>query len=137
MAQNGPKCCIGAHATAVFTSLHSIRVNDGVNPVADPVQGTDGNSYGTTSDGGQDNAGTVFRLTIVPEFQSVMPNNGAPTPTWSTEAGGTYQLQRNSDLSSSNWTRLGSPITATAATFRTNDFVTNGPQRFYRLVLSP
>jgi hypothetical protein len=46
-------------------------------------------------------------------------------------------LQCNSDLSSSNWINLGSPIPATGATLSTTDSVTNGPQRFYRLVLSP
>jgi len=48
-----------------------------------------------------------------------------------------YQLQYSSDLSSSNWTNLGSAVTATGATFSTTDSITNAPQRFYRLVLSP
>ena len=39
-------------------------------------------------------------------------------------------------MSSSNWTTLGSPVTATAM-LNTTDSVTNAPQRFYRLVLSP
>jgi len=79
----------------------------------------------------------VFRLTIVPEFQAVTLTNGTLSLTWSTEAGGTYQLQYKSDLSSSNWINLNSPFTATAATLSTADSVTNAPQRFYRLVLSP
>jgi len=57
--------------------------------------------------------------------------------TWSTEAGGVYRLQYNSDLSSTNWISLGSPITATGATLSATDSITNAPQRFYRLVLSP
>jgi hypothetical protein len=48
-----------------------------------------------------------------------------------------YQLQYNSDLSSSNWTNLGSPAAAAGTTLSTTDSVTNGPQRFYRLVRSP
>jgi hypothetical protein len=76
------------------------------------------------------------RLTIVPEFQAVTLANGVLGLTWSTGAGGTYQLQYNSDLSSSNWTNLGIPFTATGANLSTTDSVTNGPQRFYRLVLS-
>ena len=56
---------------------------------------------------------------------------------WSTEAGGTHQLQCNSDLSSANWTNLGSAATATGATLSTTDSITNGPQRFYRVVLLP
>jgi uncharacterized repeat protein (TIGR03803 family) len=110
---------------------------DGSNPAAGLVQGSDGSFYGTTSGGGQGGARTVFRLTIVPEFQAVTLTNGWLNLTWSTEAGGTYQLQYNSDLSSSNWINLSSPFTATGATLSTTDSLTNGPQRFYRLVLAP
>jgi hypothetical protein len=48
-----------------------------------------------------------------------------------------YQLQFNSDLTSTNWTNLGSPIPAIASTLTATDTLTHGPQRFYRLVLSP
>ena len=54
-----------------------------------------------------------------------------------TAAEGRYQLQYNSDLSSSNWIKLGSAVTATGATLSTTDSITNGPKRFYRLVLAP
>ena len=49
--------------------------NDGGYPFAALVQGSDGNFYGTTSTAGQGGAGTVFRLTIVPEFQAVTLTN--------------------------------------------------------------
>jgi hypothetical protein len=48
-----------------------------------------------------------------------------------------YQLQYNSDLSSTNWINLNGPAKATGATLSTTDSLTNGPQRFYRLALSP
>jgi hypothetical protein len=73
---------------------------------------------------------------MLPEFQAVTLTNTSLNLTCSTEAGGLYQLQDISDLSSSNWTDLGSPVTATGATLNTTDSVTNGPQRFYRLVRS-
>jgi uncharacterized repeat protein (TIGR03803 family) len=104
------------------------------------VQGRDGSFYGTTQFGGAGGYGTFFRLTMVSAatvFQSVALTNGTLSLTWSTEAGGTYQLQYNSDLSSSNWASLGSALTATGATLSVTDSVTNGPQRFYRLVLLP
>jgi len=44
-------------------------------------------------------------------------------------------LQYNSDLTSTNWTNLGSPIPATASTRAATDTITNGPHRFYRMVL--
>jgi uncharacterized repeat protein (TIGR03803 family) len=109
----------------------------GANPFAGLVQGRDGSFYGTTPVGGTNNQGTVFRVTIVPEFQAVTLTNSTLSLNWSTEAGGTYQLQYNSDLSSTNWTNLGSPVTATGATLSTTDSLNNAPQRFYRLVLSP
>jgi hypothetical protein len=57
--------------------------------------------------------------------------------TSSTEAGGKYQLQDNSDLSSSNWTKLSNTVTTAGATLSATDSVTNAPQRFYRVVLLP
>jgi len=63
---------------------------------------------------------------MLPEFQAVTLTSGMLGLTWTIEVGGTYQLQYNSDLSSSNGTSLGSPITATGATFSTNDSRTNG-----------
>jgi uncharacterized repeat protein (TIGR03803 family) len=109
---------------------------DGANPQGGLVQGSDGSFYGTTTYGGV-GGGTVFRLTIVPEFQAVTLTNSTLSLTWSTEAGGVYQLQYNSDLSSTNWINLNGPAKATGATLSTTDSLTNGPQRFYRLALSP
>jgi uncharacterized repeat protein (TIGR03803 family) len=112
--------------------------NDGGYPYGGLVQGSDGSFYGTTyRGGGSEGAGTVFRLNIVPEFQAVSLSSSTLSLTWSTEAGGTYQLQHSSDLNSGNWTNLSSPLTATGATLNTTDSVTNAPKRFYRLVLSP
>jgi uncharacterized repeat protein (TIGR03803 family) len=124
-----------------LTSLYSLTGgNDGGSPYGGLVQGSDGSFYGTTSGGGQGGAGTVFRLTIVraaPVLQAVTLTNGTLSLTWSTEAGEMYQLQYNSDLSSTNWTNLGSPAAATGATLSAADSVTNAPRRFYRLALLP
>ena len=124
--------------TGALSTLYSFTGgNDGAQPFAGLVQGSDGNFYGTTAYGGQGGAGTVFKLTVVPEFQAVTIINHTLSLTWSTEAGGTYQLQYNSDFRSSNWTDLGSAVTAAGATLSATDSVTNAPQRFYRLVISP
>ena len=46
-----------------LTSLYSFTGdNDGANPHAGLVQGSDGNFYGTTDCGGTNYAGTVFRI---------------------------------------------------------------------------
>ncbi len=46
-----------------FNTLHSFDGTDGTNPYAALVQATDGNFYGTTSDGGVNGQGTVFKIT--------------------------------------------------------------------------
>jgi len=46
-----------------LTTLYNFSGMDGANPDAGVVQAGDGNLYGTTGWGGQDNQGSVFRLT--------------------------------------------------------------------------
>jgi hypothetical protein len=76
-------------------------------------------------------------LTILPEFQAAILTDNKLSLSWSAESGASYQLQFNSDLSSSNWTNLGDPAIATGSTLILMDSVTNVSQRFYRLALSP
>ena len=58
----------------VFTPLHAFGGgDDGGNPLASLVQGSDGNLYGTASTGGSNGVGTVFSLST----------NGLFTPLWS------------------------------------------------------
>jgi uncharacterized repeat protein (TIGR03803 family) len=122
-----------------FTTVYSFTSgNDGEFPQASLVEGRDGRFYGTTSSWyGFGGHGNIFRLTIVPEFQAVTLTNSSLKLTWSTELGGTYQLQYNSDLDSSNWADLGGAAIATNSTLSIIDSVTNGPQRFYKLLLLP
>jgi uncharacterized repeat protein (TIGR03803 family) len=48
-------------ATEILTTLYSFNDADGEEPMGDLVQGTDGNIYGTTNEGGTHVYGTVFR----------------------------------------------------------------------------
>jgi len=59
--------------SGVLTTLYSFgsQTNDGAFPEADLVEGSDGNFYGTTSDGGAKNDGTVFRITPSGLFTSL------------------------------------------------------------------
>ncbi len=47
---------------STFTTLHSFANSDGAAPSAGLMLGTDGNLYGTTSQGGAGNAGTIFKI---------------------------------------------------------------------------
>ena len=51
--------------SGTLTILHTFVGADGALPYAGLVQGSDGNFYGTTSSGGANNVGTVFRLGVV------------------------------------------------------------------------
>ena len=46
-----------------FHVMHAFNGTDGANPYVGLVQGTDGNLYGTTIDGGVNSGGNVFKLT--------------------------------------------------------------------------
>jgi len=58
-----------ANAQARFDVLHAFslpsdnRPGDGANPQSAPIQGSDGNFYGTTNQGGMLGVGTVYRMT--------------------------------------------------------------------------
>jgi uncharacterized repeat protein (TIGR03803 family) len=134
VGQYGPGTVFKISTNGTLTNLYSFTGGlDGEFPSAGLVQGSDGSFYGTTGNSGLVGAGTVFRLAIVPEFVAATLVHGTLSLTWSTEAAGTYQLQYNSDLSSSQWTNLGSATPATGAMLNLTDYVTNGPQRFYRV----
>jgi uncharacterized repeat protein (TIGR03803 family) len=114
--------------------------NDGGSPAAGLVLGSDGSFYGTTAAGGEGAAGTVFRLSVgpaAPVFESAMLSNGMLVLTWSTEAGGNYQLQFTSNLNSRAWTDLGGALAATGATLGVTNALSHGPQAFYRVEVVP
>lgn len=71
---------LGASADVIFTNLYSFTgAKDGANPYAGLVQGSDGNLYGTTSSGGTNNLGTVFKISsgVLTPLYSFNGTNGA------------------------------------------------------------
>ncbi|HAO78956.1 MAG TPA: hypothetical protein DCQ92_08280 [Verrucomicrobia subdivision 3 bacterium] len=130
-------------ANGRFTVLHLFSHLDGWEPEASLVQGTDGSFYGTTSAGGasydpssgSQGYGTIFRITIPPAFQTITQTNGVVALTWSIMPGQKYQLQSNTDLSSTNWLNLGSSVTASNTIVSASDSMTNS-RRFYRIMLT-
>jgi uncharacterized repeat protein (TIGR03803 family) len=125
-----------------LTTLAWFNGANGANPQAPLVEGTDDNLYGVAQNGGPSDNGIIFRLTVAslvptPAFSAptLLPN-GTIVLAWNTVAGQTYQLQYVSDLRSTNWISLGSPILATNAVTTTSDVIGSNSQRFYRVVLS-
>ena len=70
-----------------------------------------------------------------PVIQSVGRSSGSLTFTWSTAPGQMYQVLCATNVNQTNWTALGSAITATNSTLTASDAMTNA-QRFYRIVLT-
>ena len=54
---------LAASPAQTFRALHGFIGSDGANPYVGMVQGTDGNLYGTTIDGGANGGGNVFKMT--------------------------------------------------------------------------
>jgi uncharacterized repeat protein (TIGR03803 family) len=136
MYEQGTLFKIGANG--VLSSLYDFTGGDaGGSPSTALIQGSDGRFYGTTLYGGAASQGTVFRLAIEPEFQSAILANGTMNLTWSTEAGGTYQLQANSELGSTNWANVGGPLTAAGSTLSVTNVVASGVTLFYRVAILP
>jgi uncharacterized repeat protein (TIGR03803 family) len=111
----------------------------GANPQGALVQGTDGNFYGTTSLGGANGLGTIFRLSVPlpPVIEAITLTDGAATLTWSAVAGQTYQVQYSDDLTGTNWLFMNKPSVATSGVMSATDFdgIASFAQRFYRVVL--
>jgi len=124
-----------------LTTLYSFLGGaDGAAPYDSLLQSTGNIYYGTTSAGGVNGSGTVFRLLILPAapvFEKVLRTNGVLDLTWSSIAGQSYQVQFSANLARTNWTNLGSPAAATNSTMTASDPIGTNAQRFYRVVVLP
>ena len=90
------------------------------------------NALGSATSGG-------VHLTVVPPpvFLSAVRLNCTLNLTWSAAAGQKYRLQFKSSLTATNWTNLGSTLTAPGNVLSTSDNVCTNSQRLYRVVLFP
>jgi hypothetical protein len=81
----------------------------------------------------------VFRVSIpLPAvFQNPIRNGNWLSLSWSAVAEQTYQLQFSTNLASTNWSNLGSAVTATSGSMTASDVIGSDPARFYRVVLLP
>jgi uncharacterized repeat protein (TIGR03803 family) len=148
-------------ASGALTLLVSFNGTNGAYPQTTLVQSSDGSLYGTTSQGGiysvlgaAYNYGTVFQINpaalpsakvsgtnpaALPPFLMSLARAGATVElTWNANVGRGYQLQFKPSLLVTNWTNLGSVVTATNdALTLTDPMIPGTGQRFYRVVLVP
>jgi uncharacterized repeat protein (TIGR03803 family) len=136
--------------TGSYSNLYSFGsvTNDGNNPRAGLVQGSDGNFYGTTFEGGTNNLGTVFKLTVplspppYPINQITGVHVAATNIVFNVVsiAGETYQLQFSGSMKPTNWVNVaGVSVTNSigALLTLTNSGGAVGPQGFYRFDITP
>jgi uncharacterized repeat protein (TIGR03803 family) len=126
----------------VLTSLFSFNGTNGAGPGYAPlIQTAEDTFYGTTYVGGASNLGTVFRFQITPDpprLEHISHNpSGDLTFTWEAFAGRSYQVEFKSDLTATNWSKLGDPIIATNTIASASDVFGPDRQRFYRVMLLP
>ncbi|MGD0058073.1 MAG: choice-of-anchor tandem repeat GloVer-containing protein [Verrucomicrobiia bacterium] len=119
--------------------------NDGNDPHAGLVQGSDGDFYGTTWAGGTHGQGTVFKLSVplnppanhISAFQIMGNDVAVSIPSVAYE---TYQLQFTTDLACGTWSNVpGVSVTNSigALLTLTNSGGAVGPQGFYRFAITP
>jgi hypothetical protein len=112
-----------------WTNMHYVVVAAGTNTV---LEFTSRNDPGTFA---LDDVSVV--PIPLPSLQSIRKSNGTVNFTWTTMAGGAYQIQYKTNLTSSNWINLGSPTNATGGTMSASDVIGAGSRRFYRIALVP
>jgi uncharacterized repeat protein (TIGR03803 family) len=131
----------------VFSTLADLtgagsQTNSGAQPAyGPPIIGPSGNLYGTTSQGGPNGAGSIYRINLVTTPPQVTAfSKPAPGPTVSGHgvAGLTYFVQATNDLTGA-WTIISGPLVADQnGLFSFVDTSTPLPsQRFYRILSGP
>ena len=81
---------------------------------------------------------SVATLTVTlpaPNLLTCWTTSGLLKFTWAAVPNQTYLVQYTTNLNSTNWLSLGSPITATNSTASASDFIGPDQKRFYRVVL--
>ena len=133
-----------------YTNLYSFAGYpfDGAAPNAALIQGSDGNFYGTTSQGGTNNAGTIFKLTVplspspwpINQITGVQPSGSDMAFSVVSMGNETYQLQFSSSMNPTNWVNVPGVLVSNsigALLTLTNSGGAVGPQGFYRFAITP
>jgi len=115
-----------------FTNCAAFNGTNGAYPNGGLAPGSNGDIYGTTSQGGAGGAGTVFRLPSFPALNCQRTGANQLVLSWSTNLGGLI-LQSSSDLT--NWVASAAPSVAGSLYVVTNSIGNHaGSNEFFRLV---
>jgi uncharacterized repeat protein (TIGR03803 family) len=61
----------GGVLTTLYSFCAQVNCKDGSAPTSPPIEGTDGNFYGTTYEGGYGNRGTIYKITPTGQFSTI------------------------------------------------------------------
>ena len=130
-----------------FSNLYSFgsRPNDGLEPFAGLVQGSDGNFYGTAERGGTNNYGTIFKLTFplstpVNQITAITKAGTNILVSIPSVAGEMYRLQSSSSMTPTNWVNVpgGSVTNCIGALMTVTNFGgATAAEKFYRFDVTP
>lgn len=116
--------------------------NDGDNPDAELVQGSDGNFYGTTIVGGIAD-GNVFRLTVplslpVNQISDMQVAGGNVLVSIPSVSGEMYQLQDRGSLTTGAWVNVAGQVPGAGGLLTVTNFGGfSQPEQFYRFSIVP
>lgn len=140
---------IGPGGGMIYLHSFDAFIGDGVYPSGSPVEGYDGNYYGTTYQGGTNYLGVIYKLAY-PETNNPNQPNITETGNSGTSnnivvgvagvAGETYQLQFAPVLPSAVWSNLPGGVISNAigGPFWFSNIVSGiSTQGFYRLKITP
>ncbi len=112
---------------------------NGAHPTTPLMQAMDGYFYGSTSAGGLNNQGVIFRLGAAasPNLFFPIQSNGFFSFAWTATPGRNYLVEYSTNLAVPSWQNLGTAFAATNLFMTTFDPAPASPQRYYRVLLLP
>jgi uncharacterized repeat protein (TIGR03803 family) len=116
-----------------------ISHSDFIGNAAPPLmQADDGNFYGTGLVGRSGAySSVILRVVPPPVITGQIITNGRLTLTWTSFTNGSYQVFCKSAANDTNWTTLGSTITATGSKATYSYYPGSAQRCFYRVTLLP
>jgi uncharacterized repeat protein (TIGR03803 family) len=122
--------------SGTVTTLTSFQGTNGSNPWL-LAQTAEGNLYAGTESTTPPYPAAIFRLAPRPIITALERSTGYEILRWASFAGGKYQLENNSSLSTSAWTEASTIATASGATTSATNSASPSPEHYYRVRLLP